>query len=75
MELKTLLPQRPSKELVPEAMKKITPTIVVPTKTKMTEKELETPKTISSKPSPQQRSTKKKKKGTYFGPELGRRRG
>ena len=39
--------QRPGKELVPEVVKKATPTIVVPFK-KMIEKESETSKTTSS---------------------------
>ena len=52
VELKTPLPQRPGKELVPEE-KKVIPTIVVPSKSKMTERESETPKTTSSEPSPQ----------------------
>ena len=61
VELKTLPPHRPGKEVVPEAKKKEPPTIVVPVK-KMTERELKTPKTTNSEPSPQRRSAKRKKK-------------
>ena len=51
VELKTPLPQCLGKELVPEGKKKVTPTIVVPAK-KMTVREPETPKMMSSEPSP-----------------------
>ena len=61
VELKPLLPQRFGKELVPEAVKKVTLTVVVPKKTKMTERESKTPKTTSSKPFLQRRNTRKKK--------------
>ena len=53
VELKTPLQQRPGKELVPKAVKKVITTIVVLVKTKMIEKESETPKTTSSEPSQQ----------------------
>ena len=62
VQLKTPLPQRLGKELILEAVKKATPTIVVSATEKMTKKESETPKTTSSEPSLQQRSTIKKKK-------------
>ena len=67
MELKTPLPQRPSKELVPEVKKKETPLVVVPTK-KMTERESETPKMTSFEPSPQQKNMRKKKKEPTLDP-------
>ena len=59
VELKTSLPQRPSKEPVAEVVKKATPTIVVPGKAMMTERESKTPKTTSSDLSPW-KSTRKK---------------
>ena len=62
VELKTPHQHRPGKELVAEAGKVVTPAIVLPATTKVTEKEPETPKMTSSDPSPRKVSTRKKKK-------------
>ena len=61
VELKTLLLQRPMKELVVEIAKIEVLVALALAKTKMTKRELETPKTTSSEPS-LQRSTRKKTK-------------
>ena len=62
VELKTPHQNCPGKEPNVEAKKVVTPAIVVPATRKMTEKELETPKTTSSDPFPWRISTRKKKK-------------
>ena len=60
VELKTLLPQHPGKEPVIEIPTMVILVAPVPMKTKMTERELETPKTTSFDPSPQNCTRKKK---------------
>ena len=60
--MKTLQQHCPSKEPITEANKVVTPTSMVLVKTKVVEKEPETPKTKSSNPSPKRVTTKKVKK-------------
>ena len=63
VELKTPLPQCPGKELIAEILKIEVP--AAPTSsTKMTKRELETPKTMSSEPFPRRSNKKKKKEPT-----------
>ena len=59
VELKTPLPQCPSKELVTETLKIMIPAASIPAKAKMTKKESETPKTTSFDPSPRRMNTMK----------------
>ena len=66
VELKTLLSQHPGKE--PVAEKKVTPTVEVLAKAKMSEREPKTPKTTSSNSSPREASTMKKKKESTLEP-------
>ena len=69
VELKTPLPQRSIKELVAKIAKIEIPAAPASAKTKMTKRELETPKTTSSKPS-LQRSTRKKMKEPSLEPSI-----
>ena len=63
VELKTPLPQCPGKELIAKILKIEVP--AAPTSsTKMTKRELETPKTTSSEPAPWRSNKKKKKEPT-----------
>ena len=70
VELKIPHQHCPGKEPNIEAKKVVTPAIVVPATRKMTEKELETPKTTSSNPSLWRISSRKKKKEPTSEPSM-----
>ena len=70
VELKTSQQHCPSKEPIAGVGKVETPSSVVLMKTKVVEKELETPKTTSSDPSLRRVSTRKKKKEPTLEPSI-----
>ena len=70
MELKTLLQHHPNKKPLVEVQKVVTPISPIQVKSKMIEREPETPKTTRSDPFLRRVNTRKKKKEPTLDPSM-----